>query len=116
MVARSPDEEGLRVRAVRDQDGKLVGFQYPDQGGRFISRQDAIERMRYSIEAGEIQDSFGNSVDFVAQIPIGKLWGIGDKSLGRLEELGIASVEKIRAYNRKALSDLVGNAFGAFLF
>ena len=62
MVARSPNVEGLRVRAVRDEEGNLVGFQDPDQGSRFISRQDAIERMRYSVEEGEIQDSFGNAV------------------------------------------------------
>lgn len=62
MVARAPNVEGLRVRVVRDPEGNLVGFQDPDQGARFISRQDAIERMTYSIEEGEIQDSFGNGV------------------------------------------------------
>ncbi len=47
---------------VRDRQGKFVGFQDPDQAGRFISRKDALPRLRYSIEKNYVQDSFGNDV------------------------------------------------------
>lgn len=54
----------LRVRVVRDSSGRVVGFQDPDSTPRnqFISRADALDRLRYNVEAAQIEDSFGNDV------------------------------------------------------
>jgi hypothetical protein len=62
MVLPGEDEFIPRVRAVRDSSGRIIGFQDPDFGNRFISRHEALERLRYSREAGAILDSFGNEV------------------------------------------------------
>lgn len=58
-----PYEEGPqppRVRIVRDKAGKIVGYQDPDAGSRFISRADAVKRLKVSVETGNITDTFGN--------------------------------------------------------
>lgn len=57
-----PEEENKLVRVIRDREtGVVVGFQDPDTG-RFISRADALPRLRYSVEKSQIIDSFGNDV------------------------------------------------------
>jgi hypothetical protein len=56
----------LRVRVVRDSSGRVVGFQDPDKDNIFISRTDAIQRVRFNTEEGQIQDSFGNNVGVAA--------------------------------------------------
>jgi len=50
------------VRAVYSKTGRFVGFQDPDQGGRFISRAEATERLRYNTSIGRIVDSFDHAV------------------------------------------------------
>ncbi len=62
MATPSPEQQTERVRVVRDRQGKVVGFQDPDRASRFISRADALPRLRYSIDNQRIQDSFGNEV------------------------------------------------------
>jgi len=53
---------GFRVRAARDKRGQIIGFQDPDKGNRFITREAAIPRLRYSSADRSIVDSFGTKV------------------------------------------------------
>ena len=62
MVTPKPEEIARRVHVARDRAGKVIGFQDPDRGYRFISRKDALPRMRYSIERSRIEDSFGREI------------------------------------------------------
>ncbi len=62
MVTPRPEEIGQRIRVARTKDGKIIGFQDPDRGNRFVSRKDALPRMRYSVEKSRIEDSFGNEI------------------------------------------------------
>ena len=62
MATPRRDPRDLRVRIVRDRQGRVVGFQDPDKRSIFISRKDAIPRLRHSIERNRIEDSFGNEV------------------------------------------------------
>ena len=62
MVTPKGEEIARRVQVARDRQGRVVGFQDPDRGMKFISRQDALPRMRYSIERSRVEDSFGNEV------------------------------------------------------
>ncbi len=50
------------MRVVRDKAGRVVGFQDPDRRSVFISRKDAIPRLRYSVERQRVEDSFGTRV------------------------------------------------------
>jgi len=62
-----PEEEGTeregRVRAVYTAKLRLIGFQDPDMGNIFIRRDEAVGRLRYDPELGQVVDSFGNTVD-----------------------------------------------------
>lgn len=62
MVTPKGEEIARRVQVARDRQGRVVGFQDPDRGYRFISRQDALPRMRYNLDKSRIEDSFGNEV------------------------------------------------------
>lgn len=62
MVTPRPDQTGQRVRVVRDKSGRVVGFQDPDKRNIFISRADAIPRLRYSVDRQRVEDSFKNEV------------------------------------------------------
>jgi DNA polymerase IV len=58
----------------------------------------------------------GGEEDFVAGLGIEKIWGIGRKTIARLEELNLASVPAIRAVPEGALKALMGRACGSYLF
>lgn len=89
LPTETPGKPEPRVRAVRDAQGRIVGFQDPDKGGRFISRSDAIRRVSVDVETNEIRDSFGNRV------------GIGSLAIpGR----GIEVAYKIRSAEYKPLT------------
>lgn len=52
----------LRVRAVYDSTGRLVGYQDPDANNIFILRDQGISRLHYDAEQGLITDSFDEAV------------------------------------------------------
>lgn len=62
MVLPNGEISARRVRVVRDSGGRFIGFQDPDAGGRFITRDEAASRLRFSVEEGALVDSFGAPV------------------------------------------------------
>lgn len=62
MATPRRDLERLRVRVARDRKGRVVGFQDPDKRSVFISRKDAISRLRINKDTRQVEDSFGNRV------------------------------------------------------
>jgi len=56
------EREGC-VRAVYTAKLRLIGFQDPDMGNIFIRRDEAVGRLRYDPDLGQVVDSFGNPVD-----------------------------------------------------
>lgn len=62
MLPTKYNKDNPRVRVVKDQTGRIVGYQDPDFNNRFITRDEAIIRMKFNVETSEIIDSFGRSV------------------------------------------------------
>jgi hypothetical protein len=60
VLPLEPEAERPGVWVARDSAGVFIGFRDPSTG-QFISRQDALPRLTYSIELGELQDSLGNT-------------------------------------------------------
>lgn len=58
----------------------------------------------------------GDEADFVASLPLRKLWGLGERTRQRLEQLGITTVEALRAQRIEFLRGHFGAASGAFLY
>jgi DNA polymerase-4 len=58
----------------------------------------------------------GGEADFMASIPLGKLWGAGEKTQERFAELGIRTVAQLAAMSEVALASLFGRAGGSFLY
>ncbi len=58
----------------------------------------------------------GKEEDFVASLPLAKLWGAGEKTQKRLSELGIMSVKQLKALPEKIICSLLGKSCGSFLF
>ncbi len=61
VLPTEPEGELGLVQVVRNQEGRFIGFRDVDTG-RFISRADAIPRLRYSVEKSSIIDSFGTTI------------------------------------------------------
>jgi DNA polymerase-4 len=57
----------------------------------------------------------GEEASFMAALPIGKLWGAGEKTQERFRELGILSIAQLAAMSEVALASLFGKAGGAFI-
>ncbi|MFB5065624.1 MAG: DNA polymerase IV [Candidatus Wallacebacter cryptica] len=53
---------------------------------------------------------------FLLDLPVGKLWGVGDKSKTVLRNLGINTVRDLRSRPLKWLQEKLGDNFGAHLY
>jgi DNA polymerase IV len=53
---------------------------------------------------------------FMLELPLGKLWGAGEKTQERFRELGILSVAQLASFGEAQLASLFGKAGGAFLY
>jgi DNA polymerase IV len=58
----------------------------------------------------------GNEIEFLDSIKLGDLWGLGKKTLARLEDINITTVPKLRAMDLLTLKKLLGSSSGSFLF
>ncbi len=58
----------------------------------------------------------GDEESFMSDLPLGKLWGAGEKTQERFRELGIRSVPQLRQIGKAGLTALFGVAGGAFLY
>lgn len=56
------------------------------------------------------------SLEFLNGLALKDLWGVGKKTLARLEELGIRSVVELRRQSLEALQSSMGNASGSYLY
>ncbi len=54
--------------------------------------------------------------DFIDNLGLARLWGIGKKSLERLKSVGIDSCQTLRTQSLESLKRLFGEAFGKFLY
>jgi DNA polymerase-4 len=94
--ARVRDEVGLTVSAGVAA-GKMVAKIASD-----VNKPDGLTIVRPGTEA-----------QFLAPMPVGRLWGIGPKTQPRLENAGIRTIGDVAALDERTLYDLFGRG-GAF--
>ncbi|MBN1524210.1 MAG: DNA polymerase IV [Spirochaetales bacterium] len=57
----------------------------------------------------------GEEIGFLDSLALKDLWGIGQKTLARLNELNIMSIPQLREYSREILSALLGRACAEYI-
>jgi DNA polymerase-4 len=58
----------------------------------------------------------GSELDYLNPKPVRSLWGVGEATLARLEELGIATIGDIAAFPQETLTRRLGSALGGMLW
>lgn len=58
----------------------------------------------------------GKEIEFIDSVKLGALWGLGKKTLARLEDLNITTVKKLRSIDKSILKNLIGQSAGEFLY
>ena len=95
--------------AVRAQTGLTVTV------GIASSRYIAKLASAYDKPDGRYEVKPGEEADFVLQVPIEDLWGVGKKTLARLRALGIDSVMRLRECELPFLRGHFGESSGVYL-
>ncbi len=58
----------------------------------------------------------GEEEAFLDNLPLKKLWGLGEKMLSRLAALGITTIPELRGYPEPLLQAMLGKAAGMYLY
>jgi DNA polymerase-4 len=58
----------------------------------------------------------GEEEEFIDKLSLKDLWGVGAKTLARLTELNIDSIQSLRQYPLAILKSMLGASFGTFLY
>ena len=58
----------------------------------------------------------GEEEEFIGKLELKDLWGLGKKTLERLNELNITTIDKLRAYPLPLLSSILGDAAANYLY
>ncbi len=106
----SPEAVGQAIRAeVREQTGlpASVGLAGSKLIAKLASRAAKPDGLRLVPAGGE--------EDFLHPLPVRALWGVGEATYARLEELGVATIGDLAALPRDILQRRLGEAMGSHL-
>jgi len=110
LAYRSPEEVGAALRrAVREQTG------LPASVGLATNKLLAKLASRVAKPDGLFLVRAGEETAFLHPLPVGALWGVGEATLARLEELGVRTVGDLAALPRDLLERRLGRALGGHL-
>lgn len=101
--------EAMRA-AIRDQTGlpSSVGIASTKLLAKMASR-DAKPDGLFVVEAG-------TELDYLHPKPVRSLWGVGEATHARVEELGISTIGDIAAFPRQTLERRLGESLGGMLW
>lgn len=66
--------------------------------------------------AGLYQIHAGDEENFMLKLPLKKVWGVGEKTLKRLQDAGFSTTEQVHKASMSLLQSLFGKSFGEFLW
>ncbi len=110
LTYSSPEEVGHALRsAVRERTGlpASVGLAANKLLAKLASRAAKPDGLRLISAGGEIA--------FLHPLPVRALWGVGEATHARLEELGVHTVGELAALPRELLERRLGPALGGHL-
>lgn len=131
----SPDIQQISIdEAFIDLTGteRLFG---PPQETALKLKQQVKERTGLTVSAGLASNKYlakiasginkpdgfchikpGEEEQFMLSLPLKKLWGVGEKTLQKLQSSGFKTTKDIYAVSIETLSQIFGNACGTFLY
>ncbi|GAA1941806.1 DNA polymerase IV [Nocardioides marmoribigeumensis] len=103
-----PAEIGALVRArVHDEQGITCSVGAADTiGVAKVASKRAKPDGQLVVPAADV-------VGFLHPLPVGELWGVGDKTVAQLERLGLRTVGDVAHTPRSTVQRALGRAFGA---
>lgn len=107
----SPSGTAKRLKKqVKDETGLTISI------GIAPNRYLAKLASEYAKPDGIWQVERGGEQEFIDKLELRKLWGIGGKTLEKLEEYNITSIPKLRKFPQGALQTMMGKAAGIYLY
>lgn len=106
-----PIEAAAKLKTrVREETGLTVSV------GVGANRYIAKIASARSKPDGLLEIASGQEEAFLDSLPLSKLWGIGEKTLDRLNRAGLDSIPYIRELSAETLGRAAGQALGEFLY
>ena len=107
----SPQDTAMKIKKiVKEKTGLTVSI------GLASSKYIAKIASGYSKPDGFFFVKPGEEKDFMQNLPLNKVWGVGPKTLESLKKHGITSTKQIYKISRENLELLFGKSMGSFLY
>ncbi|MBQ3965228.1 MAG: DNA polymerase IV [Treponema sp.] len=107
----SPEESARRIKSeVKEKTGLTVSV------GIASSKYLAKIASGLKKPDGLFTVPFGGEEEFMLNLPLDKVWGIGKKSLARLQNAGLRTTREIHRHSLTFLTGIMGPAGGSFLY
>lgn len=102
------------------QVGRMIKERIADRFGLTLSIGIAANKFLAKL-ASEYEKPDGlfqvtEPIEFLDRLSLKDIWGIGEKTLDRLAELNITSIQKLRSFSRDILCSMMGVAGGRYLY
>ncbi len=107
----TPEETAHKIKARIKKDTNLnisVGIAH----NKFLAKLAS----EYKKPDGLYIVQKGKEIEFIDTLKLGDLWGLGKKTLERLEKINITTPAKLRNKEQSELKDLLGSSSGEFLY
>ncbi len=107
----TPEETAYKIKARIKKDTNLnisVGIAHNKFLAKLASEYKKPDGL-YIVKKGE-------ELKFIDSLELGDLWGLGKKTLQRLENINITTPEELRSMDLSSLKELIGGSSGGFLY
>lgn len=106
-----PEDTAKRLKKrVKDETGLTVSVgiasnKYLAKIASGLSKPDGLYRV-----------PSGKEEEFMLSLPLSKVWGIGSKSLARLNQVGFFTTQQVHDATLSGLTNIFGQSMGSFLY
>ncbi len=107
----TPEETAYKIKARIKKDTDLnisVGIAH----NKFLAKLAS----EYKKPNGLYIVQKGKEIEFIDSLKLGDLWGLGKKTLERLENINISTPKDLRKMDQSQLEELLGRSSGDFLY
>ncbi len=111
LIFGSPIEAAKKLKSkIKEATGLTVSV------GIASNRMMAKLASEHSKPDGLYQIKKGGEIEFIDSLKLKDLWGIGKKTLERLNQSGISDIKQLRLYSIKLLSEMFGSTIAEYFY